>query len=434
MRLPTALRAGAAGEAALLNAAEVEAERIVALLRIAVAVGLLLAMMLAVESVRVIDEPHLRRQIGLAAATMLSYLAVGVLIYWMIGRGLFKPWMIWLAVLTDCSFLLLNTFLSLVNTGVPGGAVFAMPAVWMAPVVLAFGVLRLSPLRLAVMLLLIAAGFGWMILWQPPEAAPDLVGRIRLTLDSPPNFMRLVMLCLAGAVLVVAAVRMRALLHRSIEEARQKANLTRYLPAQLADRLAGGGLEALREGRQLQMAILFIDIRGFTSWCEGREPQEVSRLITEFRARVEDVSAGTGGLIDKYIGDAAMILFDGERAAVRALDCAEGLLAQMKGWRRERETAGETGLGVGIGVHWGEVYSGVTGTPKRLEYSVFGDTVNTAARLEQLTKAQGMAVIASAALLREAGAEPARDGWTALPAEVLRGHSKGLALFGKAQG
>ncbi|MBY6139987.1 adenylate/guanylate cyclase domain-containing protein [Leisingera daeponensis] len=432
MRLPPALRAGAAGEAAL-RAAEVEAERIVALLRIAVALGLMLAMTLALDSVRVVDEPHLRRQIGLAMVTMLSYLAVGVLIYWMIGRGLFKPWMIWLAVFTDCTFLLLNAFLSLVNTGVPGAAIFAMPAVWMAPVVLAFGVLRLSPLRLAVMLVLIAAGFGWMILWQPPEAAPDLVERIRLTLDSPPNFMRLVMLCLAGAVLVVAAVRMRSLLHRSLEEARQKANLTRYLPAQLAERLAGGGLEALQEGRQQQMAILFIDIRGFTSWCEGREPHEVSSLITEFRSRVEDVAGRTSGLIDKYIGDAAMILFEGELAAVRALDCAEGLAAEVAAWFRMREQAGDRGMAAGIGVHWGDVFSGVTGTQERLEYSVFGDTVNTAARLEQLTKEHGMAVIASEALLKQAGVEPARNGWEPLPAEVLRGRSKRLALFGKAQ-
>lgn len=434
MRLPQARPTVRPEQPALLSAAEVEAERIVALLRIAVALGLMLAMVLAVDSVQAIDEPHLRRQIGLAAATMLSYLTAGVLIYWAIGTGLFKPWMIWLAVFADCAFLLLNTFLSLVNTGVPGSALFVMPAVWMAPVVLAFGVLRLNPLRLAVMVVLVAAGLGWMILWQPPQTTPDLAGRITLSLAPPPNVMRLVMLCLAGAVLVVAAVRTRGLLHRSIEEARQKANLTRYLPAQLAGRLAGGGLEALQEGRQQQMAILFIDIRGFTSWCEGREPQEVSSLITEFRTRVEDVAGRTSGLIDKYIGDAAMILFEGERAAARALDCAEGLLAEVEAWCRMREQAGDAALAAGIGVHWGEVFSGVTGTPQRLEYSVFGDTVNTAARLEQLTKEHGMALIASEVLLKQAGAEPARNGWTALPAGVLRGRSTGLVLFGKAQG
>ncbi|UWQ54001.1 adenylate/guanylate cyclase domain-containing protein [Leisingera caerulea] len=434
MRLPRARPTVRPEKPALLSAAEVEAERIVALLRIAVALGLMLAMVLAVDSVQAIDEPHLRRQIGLAAATMLSYLTAGVLIYWAIGTGLFKPWMIWLAVFADCAFLLLNTFLSLVNTGVPGSALFVMPAVWMAPVVLAFGVLRLNPLRLAVMVVLVAAGLGWMILWQPPQTTPDLTGRITLSLASPPNVMRLVMLCLAGAVLVVAAVRTRGLLHRSIEEARQKANLTRYLPAQLAGRLAGGGLEALQEGRQQQMAILFIDIRGFTNWCEGREPQEVSSLITEFRTRVEDVAGRTSGLIDKYIGDAAMILFEGERAAARALDCAEGLLAEVEAWCRMREQAGDAALAAGIGVHWGEVFSGVTGTPQRLEYSVFGDTVNTAARLEQLTKEHGMALIASEVLLKQAGAKPARNGWTALPAGVLRGRSTGLVLFGKAQG
>ncbi|MEX0301519.1 MAG: adenylate/guanylate cyclase domain-containing protein, partial [Leisingera sp.] len=95
--------------------------------------------------------------------------------------------------------------------------------------------------------------------------------------------------------------------------------------------------------------------------------------------------------------------------------------------------AGEAGLDAGIGVHWGEVYAGVAGTPARLEYSVFGDTVNTAARLEQLTKTQGMALIASAAVLEAAGIKPAREGWTALPSAALRGRRSGLALFGKAQ-
>ena len=434
MRLPPAFRRGTSGEAMLLRAAEVEAERIVALLRIAVSAGLLAALVLAVDAVQTVDQDYLWHQIGLAAATMVGYMAVGVLSFAAIRKGIFRRWMIWAAVTADGVFLFLNSWLSLVNSGLPGEVAFAMPSTWMAPLILAFGVLRFNPVLLAYQVMLVAAGFVWLVLWEPAAVTGDAVQRVHLAMATPPNLMRVLMISLAGLVLIVAALRMRGLLHRSIEEARQKANLTRYLPAQLAGRLAGDGLEALQEGRQQQMAILFIDIRGFTSWCEGREPQEVSSLITEFRTRVEEVAGRTGGLIDKYIGDAAMILFEGERAAARALDCAEGLLAEMDEWRQTRERAGETGLAAGIGVHWGEVFSGVTGTPARLEYSVFGDTVNTAARLEQLTKGQGMALIASAALLEAAGAEPARGGWAALPPELLRGRRSGLALFGKAQG
>ncbi|WP_052348642.1 adenylate/guanylate cyclase domain-containing protein [Leisingera methylohalidivorans] len=431
MQLPLIWRAGASGEASLLRAAEVEAERIVALLRIAVSAGLLAALVLAVDAVQTVEQDYLWHQIGLAAATMLAYMAVGVLSFAAIRQGVFRRWMIWAAVTADGVFLFLNSWLSLLNSGLSGEVVFSMPATWMAPLILAFGVLRFNPLLLGYQVLLVSAGFVWLVLWEPAYISADAVQRVHLSMATPPNLMRVLMITLAGAVLIVAALRMRGLLRRSIEEARQKANLTRYLPAQLAGRLAGGGLEALREGRQQKMAILFIDIRGFTSWCEGREPQEVSGLITEFRTRVEMVAGQTGGLIDKHIGDAAMILFEGERAAARALDCAEGLLAEMEDWRQKREAAGETGLAAGIGVHWGEVFSGVTGTQARLEYSVFGDTVNTAARLEQLTKTNGMALIASSALLKEAGIEPARRGWVTLPAEHLRGRRSGLALFGK---
>ncbi|WP_264211991.1 adenylate/guanylate cyclase domain-containing protein [Leisingera thetidis] len=429
-----AVRAGVPADAALLRAAEVEAESIVALLRIAVSGGLLVGLVHAANAVKALDQEYLWHQVGLAAATMLAYMAVGVLILAAIRKSVFRRWMIWGAVSADGIFLFLNSWLSLVNSGLPGDAVFAMPSTWMAPLVLAFGVLRFNPLLLAYQVLLVAAGFAGLLMWEPPSVSADAVQRMQLAMATPPNLMRVLMIALAGLVLIVAAVRMRGLLQRSIKEARQKANLTRYLPAQLAGRLAGGGLEALQEGRQQKMAILFIDIRGFTSWCEGREPQEVSRLITGFRARVEEVAGRTGGLIDKYIGDAAMILFEGESAAARALDCADGLQAGMEEWRKVREQAGEEGLAAGIGVHWGEVFSGVTGTPERLEYSVFGDTVNTAARLEQLTKDHGMALIVSEALLEEAGVEPARAAWTALPPEVLRGRRSGLALFGKAQG
>lgn len=433
MRLPWVSRAGNPGEATLLRAAEVEAERIVALLRIAVSVGLLAALVLAVDAVQTVDQDYLWHQIGLAAATLMSYMAVGILSFAAIRKGVFRRWMIWAAVTADGVFLFLNSWLSLLNSGLPGDAAFAMPAIWMAPLILAFGVLRFNPLLLGYQVLLVAAGLVWLVQWEPAVVSENALQRVQLALAAPPNMMRVLMIALAGLVLVVAALRMRGLLHRSLEVARQKANLTRYLPAQLASRLAGGGLAALQEGRQQKMAVLFIDIRGFTSWCEGREPQEVSRLITEFRARVEKVAAGTGGMIDKYIGDAAMILFEGEAAARQALDCAEGLLAEMSAWRRAREQVGEVGLSAGIGVHWGEVFSGVTGTPERLEYSVFGDTVNTAARLEQLTKAQSVALVASEAVLEAADTQPAREGWIALPPELLRGRRSGLVLFGKAQ-
>ena len=96
-----------------------------------------------------------------------------------------------------------------------------------------------------------------------------------------------------------------------------------------------------------------------------------------------------------------------------------------------RQAVGEDAVTVGIGLHWGEVFSGVVGDPQRLEYTVFGDTVNIAARLEQLTKQESQTIIASAAVLQAAGLSPACQGWSLLPAAELRGRSGGIEIFGR---
>lgn len=425
---------GSAADRELWRQAEVEAERVVSVLRIGVSLGLLLIFFLTVwDNVETV-ESYLRRQWLFALATMFSYLLLGLFTLWRARRGMFRGWMIWTGVTLDCAFLLVNAWVGLENTSLPGGVTFLLPPIWLVPGVLAFAVLRFNPYLQAYTVLLIVTGLSLMVFWQPEQVPVQAAERALFLLSLPPNIIRISMIALAGIVLVVAAYRMRGLLHRSITEAQARTNLTRYLPAQLAGRLAGGGLEELRQGQRQQMAVLFIDIRRFTSWSEGRDPQEVSAYITEFRRRVQRAAACSNGLIDKYIGDAAMILFEGEDGAQRALDCAGALDEELQRWTALRLEAGEGPVEAGIGLHWGEVFSGVVGNAERLEYSVFGDTVNIAARLEQLTRQEDARIIASAALFDAAGAKPARDGWIALPPVHLRGRSSGLDIFGWGQG
>lgn len=418
-------------EVSLLQAASVDAERTVALLRITVALGMIAMLIMAIEGIPDIEERYLRRQVGFAFMTMGAYLLLGTAALWAVQRGLFRPWMVWPVVTLDCLFLLVNTGLSLANSDVPGLNVFAMPSVWLVPVILAFAVLRFNPWLMGYAAAVITIGLVGLALWTPAEVAGDIGERIQLTLQTPPNMMRITMIALSGLVLVAAARRTRNLLFQSIREARQKANLTRYLPAKLAGRLAGGGLDALREGRLVHMAVLFIDMRNFTRWCEGRDPAEVSALITDFRIRVQRASDQTGGIIDKFLGDAAMILFEGPGGAASAVACAGRLTEQMEGLAQEARAAGAAPVSAGIGLHCGDVFAGVVGNTDRLEYSVFGDTVNIAARLEKLTREVEMPVVASAAVLAEAGTEPESGGWTALPPVQLRGRTGGVEIFGR---
>jgi adenylate cyclase len=416
-------------ERQVLRQAEIDAEGLVSLLRMLVAFSLLVFFVLIVSPVDSLQIDVLRRQWVFAVATMVAYLLMGGVFFVLSSLGRMRHWMIWIALTGDCLFFLVNLRAGLANTNLSGDYVFALPPVWLVPLVMAFGVLRLDPVKQAYGLVLMLAGLAWVAFLPGEGRVAGLEDRARLFLSSPPNFIRLAMIALAGVVMIVAAQRMRVLLKNSIVEARQKANLTRYLPARIAGHLAEEGLEALRHGTRQDMCVMFIDIRGFTRWAQDRNPQEVTGFITEFRSRVSRIVSAHSGVIDKFMGDAVMVLFDGPGDASAAVACAKELVAEIDQWSEERRDA----VRIGIGVHRGEVFCGVVGDTGRLEYSVFGDTVNSASRLEQLTKTCGFAVVASQGVLD--AADQSEEGWTALPPVELRGRSGPVAVRGwHAQG
>ncbi|MGV6848651.1 MAG: adenylate/guanylate cyclase domain-containing protein [Marinibacterium sp.] len=423
-----------ADTARLLGEAEIAAEKLVSLLRMVVAGGLLAFFAVTVGPWAPAGGDTLDRQWAFALATMAGYFLVGF-VAWRLGcRGRLKRWMIWVTVTTDSVLLLINVWLSLENFGLAGQYVFVLPAAWLALIALAFGMLRVDPAVQIYTAVWMVAGLGAMALVDPaPDGrGPATGGWISFFLGDRPNLMRLAMIALAGGILVTAARRTRDLLLRSITETRARANLVRYLPAQLAGELAEGELDRLRRGKREEMAILFVDIRGFTQMSEAMTPEEVSAFISEFRARLTGVVKRCGGMIDKFVGDAAMILFpagdDPRAAAGNALRCAEAIQTDIAEWSAEREAAGLSPVRVGTGGHWGEVFSGVVGDDARLEYSVFGDAVNVAARLEDMTKTLGAPIVLSRDLLDRAGGDgPGK--WTYHGRTGLRGRDQEVEVL-----
>lgn len=424
----------------LFHRAEIRAERLVALLRMGIALGLGGSFVMLVWPFAEQATPVLIRQWTYAGGSMVAYFVVG-LVSWLVNwRGLYRPWMGWPAASADCLFVLGGVWLGMINVGAPGDFTFIFPSVWLAPLVLTFGALRFNPWLQAYITVVLVVGLFALLQVAPPEV-PIADGPVQeaqpvvLFLTGPPNYMRISMLALAGVVLIIASVLTRAVLRTSIREARHSANLTRYLPAQLAPRLAEGGLAELQRGARQQMGVLFIDMRGFTNWSQHRTPQEIIEFMTEFRRRISGIARETGGMIDKYMGDAAMIVFEGHEhaptAARACVTCAERLNREIAQWSCARVAAGDAAVRVGIGLHWGAVFSGVVGDQDRLEYSVFGDTVNIAARLEEMTKTLGVDIVASRDVLRQAGLGDVPDGWVALAEVPVRGRTGTVEIMGR---
>ena len=169
------------------------------------------------------------------------------------------------------------------------------------------------------------------------------------------------------------------------QEALVRSNFERYFAPQLAARIASSPDGVRLGGEKRQVAVLFSDIRGFTALSEAMNPDDIATLLTEYFTEMVECVFRHGGTLDKFMGDAVMAQWgaplsapdDPDRAMAAALDMMRELEALNAKWRGQ----GRPELQIGIGLTFGEVFAGNIGSERRLEYTVLGDTVNTANRL-----------------------------------------------------
>lgn len=178
-----------------------------------------------------------------------------------------------------------------------------------------------------------------------------------------------------------------------------KDAFSRYVTKQVADEILRNPDVISLGGKRQEVTILFADIRAFSAFSESHEPEEVISHLNEYLSAMVDVIFEHEGTLDKYIGDAIMVVYgsplphedDALRAVRTALDMKERLAGLNRKWKLE----GKTQLKVGIGVNTGDVIAGNIGDIRRMEYTVIGDNVNLASRVESLTKEYNCDIIIS---------------------------------------
>jgi adenylate cyclase len=199
------------------------------------------------------------------------------------------------------------------------------------------------------------------------------------------------------ALAVYVIVRQHAETAKSAEAAQRRgSNLARFFSPTVVDQLAGGGDLQLE---RRQVAVMFVDLRGFTSFAESALPEQLRHMLSEFRDIVSAAVVRHGGAVDKYLGDGVMAVF-GHPAprgddADRALACALELVGELEAWRKREETAGYPALRAGIGLHAGTAMAGVLEAGCHSEYTVLGDVVNVAQRLQVVSKSVGATLVVS---------------------------------------
>ena len=162
-------------------------------------------------------------------------------------------------------------------------------------------------------------------------------------------------------------------------------------------------------------------------------PEELTAFLSEYRNRLTGPIFAHGGTVDKFIGDAIMAVFgtpvQRPDDASRAVACALEIVDVARRWSGERTRSGRPPVMIGIGMHYGEVFAGALGSGPLLEYTVIGDTVNVAERLERLSRDLESPLVVSADVLNAASDLQTSEKWRRLPPQDLRGHRQSIAAF-----
>ncbi|WP_395839228.1 adenylate/guanylate cyclase domain-containing protein [Archangium violaceum] len=187
---------------------------------------------------------------------------------------------------------------------------------------------------------------------------------------------------------------------------RRRDNLSRFLPRQVVERVLHHGDEALAPV-QREVTILFSDIRDFTSLSESLPPRAVLELLDDYFGHMGQIVMGHGGIVNKFLGDGMLACWgvpDGDaNHAVHAMQAALDMrkkLEELNAWREQR---GEPPLRIGVGLHTGVVAAGMLGGAEQHEYTVIGDAVNLASRVEGLTKVLGVDILVSESTWKAGG-------------------------------
>lgn len=228
-------------------------------------------------------------------------------------------------------------------------------------------------------------------------------------------FHRDLILPVAGVQLGITLAYLGTLGVRLTGEERERARLRqifgRYVANEVVEKLLAAGKHPDLGGEAFQVTVLFADIRNFTTISEHLRPHEVVEMLNTYFTRVCEPILEQGGMVDKFIGDAVMAVFgapaphaDHARRAILSALAVAAKAQEFRAWMAQRFGGRPLPpFAIGIGLHTGEAVVGNIGSPKRLEFTSIGDTVNTASRLEGLTKELGWTIVVSSETIKAAG-------------------------------
>ncbi len=214
------------------------------------------------------------------------------------------------------------------------------------------------------------------------------------------------MIGLSGVMLWALAGHVHKLIRSIVREEFEKNAISRMFGQYVSDEVKEKLLQQREENvsEMKNVVVLFSDIRSFSALSEALPPTQIVAQLNEYFDEMVEAIISHGGVVDKFIGDAVMAVFGGvtelDRPGDAALDAAEDMLRRLDALNAHWTRVGRRPLQIGIGLHYGEVVQGSIGSSSRKEFTVIGDAVNAASRVESLTKEHGFSLLLTESVVR----------------------------------
>ncbi|TVR73857.1 MAG: adenylate/guanylate cyclase domain-containing protein [Spirochaetaceae bacterium] len=368
------------------------------------------------------------RPVPLVLLVYLPLVMVRLLLAW---RRLLTPLLLGFSILVDMVMLSLLIWAFHLQYRQPPGFYLNSPEVMFIYIFIALRALRFDPRY--VIGAGVAAAAGWLFLTVYAIRAGSGITRDYAEYLTGSSVLvgaqvaQIIAILTLSAILALAVYRSGSILIRAAREESLRQDLTRYFSPLVVERIvaADGGIRP-GDGEFHLGTVMMIDLRGFSARAAAMDPKEVMTMLAEFQGRVVPLVMEQGGSIDKFMGDGILAHFGtatrSDRHAHEALTAAEAIRESLLEWRDD--------IAFGIGIASGEVIFGAVGDETRLEFTVIGPPVNTAAKLEKFSKRLRAHIVATRQTWNRArrfGFKP-RASWRSVRRAPVEGLSDPLDL------
>jgi adenylate cyclase len=250
-------------------------------------------------------------------------------------------------------------------------------------------------------------------------------------LNSPGYYMSVaVMIAVSAFAVGKIAVRIKGNIQSLLESVYERNHMQKIFGQQVSDKIVDELLETSYQVRSLhrQVAVLFLDIRDYTAYCEGKSPEEIIDFQNRIFSFMIEIINSKDGIINQFVGDGFMATFgapiQGENDCRNAVSAAMQILKELENKNQSRALPGSR---VGIGIHFGDVVTGNVGTETRKQYSITGNTVILASRIEQLNKEFQSNLLISQEVLDMSGLNELD--YSRIGPVQVKGHSKAIEIL-----